>query len=136
MTTSDPNKLRKGRPKLLKASEEMKAWSAALATEVAGWPQVTTRAFFGFTALYRREEIFALLPRTRAMETPNSLAFKLEFPRSGILTQLQQDPRVGSTEMKKARWFTFEVATSADLRDALNWLGQAYEAAEKRRKRG
>jgi len=30
----------------------MKAWSAALTTEVAGLPQVTARAFFGFTALY------------------------------------------------------------------------------------
>ncbi|MGA8618598.1 MAG: hypothetical protein WB660_08800 [Candidatus Sulfotelmatobacter sp.] len=81
MTLSEPNKLRKGRPTLPEASEEMKAWSASLATEAAGWPQVTTRAFFGFTALYRRERIFALLPRTRALATSNSLAFKLESPK-------------------------------------------------------
>jgi hypothetical protein len=52
------------------------------------------------------------------METPNSLAFKLESTRLRILTQLQHDPRVGATEMQKARWFSFELTTSADLRDA------------------
>jgi hypothetical protein len=124
------------RPKLPRASEEMKEWSAALSTEVAGWPQVTARAFFGFTALYRRDRIFALLPRTRAMETPNSLAFKLEGPGSQLLSELRHDRRVGSIEMQKARWFTFEVTTGADLRDALDWLGQAYERAGKPGKKG
>ena len=65
------------------------------------------------------------------METPNSLAFKLQAPRSRTLTQLKQYPRVGSTEMQKARWFTFEIMTSADFRDALDWLGQAHKAAAK-----
>lgn len=129
MRSSGPTNLKRARPKLPKVSEEMKAWSAALAAEVAGFPQVTTRAFFGFTAVYRRNKIFALLPRTRAMETPNSLAFKLESPRSRILTQLQQDPRVGATEIRMARWFTFELSAGADLRDALDWLGKAYEAS-------
>jgi predicted DNA-binding protein (MmcQ/YjbR family) len=114
----------------------MKGWSAALETETKGWPQVSTRAFFGFTALYRRNKIFALLPRTRAMQTPNSLAFKLESRRSQVLTQLQQDPRVGATEMQKAHWFTFELTTDADLSDALAWLGRAYEAAGKSEKQG
>jgi hypothetical protein len=123
------------RPNLPKVSEEMKAWSAALVAEVAGWPQVTERAFFGFTALYRGDDrIFALLPRTRAMGTPNSLAFKLEQPPTGILKRLQQDPRIGSTEMRKARWFTFELTVATDLRDALDWLGEAYEAAGKGQK--
>ncbi len=114
----------------------MKAWSAALATDAEGWPQVTARAFFGFTALYRRDRIFALLPRTRAMDTPNSLAFKLECPRVQILTRLRRDPRAGATEMRKARWFTFELTTAADLRGALDWLGQAYDAAGKRKQQG
>lgn len=127
-------KKKRSRPKLPRASEEMKAWSAALAAEVAGWPQVTARAFFGFTAFYRRERIFVLLPRTRAMQTPNSLAFKLEPPNSRSLSRLQQDPRVGATEMQKARWFTFELSASADLRDALHWLEHAYDAAGKGKK--
>jgi hypothetical protein len=31
--------------------------------------------------------------------------------------------------MKKARWFTFELASDADLHQALKWLSRAYEAA-------
>ncbi len=117
------------RPKLPAVSEQMKEWSAALAAEIGGWPWVTARAFFGFTALYRRAKIFALLPRTRGMETANSLAFKLESPAPRLLAQLQQDPRIGSAQMRKARWFTFELTADKDLRDALDCLARAYEAA-------
>jgi hypothetical protein len=122
------------RPNLPSISEEMKAWSAALADEVGGSPQVSTRAFFGFTALYRKGKIFALLPRTRGMGTANSLAFKLEAPIAAVRTRLDKDSRIGSTQMQKARWFTFELSSDADLHDALDWLGRAYEAADKRKK--
>lgn len=123
------------RPTLPVASEQMKVWSAALASEVKGWPQVTTRVFFGFTALYRRERLFALLPRTRGMGTSNSLAFKVASPAPRLLARLRQDPRVGSAQMQKARWHTFELAQDADLHDALDWLARAYEAAGKPSKR-
>ena len=122
------------RPKLPKVSEEMKAWSAALLTEVAGWPQVVTRSFFGFTAVYRRKRIFAVLPRTRALETANSLGFKLQAPHPRILARLKQDARIAATEMQKARWFRLELRNPADLRDALDWLSEAYEACEEKRK--
>ncbi len=122
------------RPKLPKVSEEMKAWSAALAGEVTGWPRVATRVFFGFTALYRQDKIFAALPRTRGMETANSLAFKLENPTPTVRRRLEKDPRVGSTQMQKARWFTFELSSDADLHDGLDWLNRAYEAAGKSNK--
>ncbi len=129
MKTSKPTSLKRGRPKLPRVSEEMKAWSAALAEEGESWSSVTTRAFFGLTALYRRDKIFALLPRTRAIQTPNALAFKLESPSARISALLRQDPRVGSTEMRKARWFTFEMSCDTDLHAALEWLDRAYEAA-------
>jgi len=57
----------------------MKAWAAALAAETGTWPQIQSRVFFGFTALYREDKSFALLPRARALEPQNSIAFKLEF---------------------------------------------------------
>jgi hypothetical protein len=85
--------------------------------------------FFGFTALYRRNKIFALLPRTRAMQSPNALAFKLESPSARMNVLLRHDPRIGSTQMQKARWFTFEMSCDTDLRAALERLSQAYEAA-------
>jgi hypothetical protein len=125
---------RPARPKLPPVSEEMKAWSAALAGEVGDWPQLSARSFFGFTALYRKDKMFAALPRTRAMGTANSLAFKLESPASAAAVRLKKDPRIGSMDMQKMRWFTFELSSDSDLHDALDWLGRAYEAAGKRRK--
>jgi hypothetical protein len=127
--------VKKARLKSPLVSEEGKAWAAALAAEVEGWPQVTARAFFGFTALYRRQRIFGLLPRTRGIRTPNSLAFKLESPPPRVLAVLERDPRVGATQMQKARWFMFELSAAADMRDALDWLGQAHKAAGESKKR-
>jgi hypothetical protein len=112
----------------------MKAWSAALGSEITGWPQVSTRSFFGLTALYRKDRIFALLPRTRGMETANSLAFKIDSQTSVVRARLDQDPRVASTHVGKARWFTFELSSDSDLRGALDWLGTAFEAAGKNKK--
>jgi hypothetical protein len=127
-------KERKRRPKLPAISEEMKAWAAALAGEAGNWPRVNTRAFFGFTALYRTDKIFALVPRTRGMNTANSLAFKLESVTAAVRKQLEKDPRIGTSRMRQARWFSFELSRDADLRDALDWLDRAYEAADKRKK--
>lgn len=122
------------RPKLPVVSEQMKAWSAALAGEISGWPQVATRSFFGFTALYRKDKIFALLPRTRGMQTANSLAFKIEGPAPAVRARLEEDARIASTRMQKARWFTFELSSDADLHEGLEWLSRAYEAAGKTKK--
>jgi hypothetical protein len=117
------------RPRLPKVSEEMKAWSAALAAEVTTWPSVTTRPMFGLTALYRRGKIFAVLPQTRGMESANALALKLGPAGFRVLARAQQDPRIGFTGALKTRWLTFEVTSDADLRAALDWLSRAYEAA-------
>jgi hypothetical protein len=118
------------RPKLPPVSEQMKAWSAALTAEIAGWPRVSARSFFGFNALYRGEQMFAALPRTRAMHTPNSLVFKLVHAAAPLQMRLQADTRVGSMEMKKARWYTFELDSDADLHDALDWIKRSYDAAK------
>ncbi len=117
------------RPQLPKVSEQMKAWSSALESEVADWPQASTRSFFGFTAVYRKDKIFAALPRTRAWGTANSLAFKLPTANAAVQSRLEKDPRVGYTLMGKTRWFTFELSSDADLHAALDWIGEAYTAA-------
>jgi hypothetical protein len=115
-------------------SEEMKAWSTALATETADWPHISQRSFFGFTALYHREKIFALLPRSRNLESANTIAFKLESPATSLRERLLSDGRIGSMQQENARWFTFLISSNADLHDALDWLGNSYEAAGKRKK--
>jgi hypothetical protein len=70
--------------------------------------------------------MFAVLPRTRGMETANALAFRIDSPTAKVRLRLENDPRIGAAEIKKARWFSFEVSSDADLHDALDWLGQAY----------
>jgi len=117
------------RPQLPKVSEQMKAWSSALKAEVADWPNCSTRSFFGFTALYRKDKIFAALPRTRAWGTSNSLAFKLPTASHAVQSRLEKDARVGYTLMGKTRWFTFELSSDADLHAALDWISEAYTAA-------
>ena len=122
------------RPKLPVVSEQMKAWSAALVGEISGWPMVRSRAFFGLTALYRKDQIFAVLPRTRGMETPNSFGFKFETVPSYLRARLEEDSRIGSTRVQRARWFTFELSSDADLKEGLKWLSRAYEAGGKAKK--
>ena len=112
----------------------MKAWATALATETADWPKLSQRSFFGFTALYRGDKIFAMLPRTCNLEAANTITFKFATPTAAILKALGDDPRIGYIDRENARWRTFLLSSNADLHDALDWLGQAYEAAGKRKK--
>jgi len=48
----------------------MRQWSDLLLREILGWPNVSSRPMFGMTAVYRGKAIFGVLPRTRAMATP------------------------------------------------------------------
>lgn len=114
---------KRSRPALIGVSEQMKAWSAALADELSDWPQVATRSFFGFTALYHNEFMFAALPRTRAMETANSLVFKVDNPSASLRSQMESDRRIGSMDMQKARWFTFELSSTRTC--TTPWTGSA-----------
>jgi hypothetical protein len=124
----------KKRPAVPSASDQMKAWSAALAVEVADWPRATARSFFGFNALYRGDNIFGMLPRTCSFGNGNLLAFRIDDVTERLKTRLQKDPRIGSFDKKNTRWFTFELSSDTDLHAALDWLGAAYQAASKRRK--
>lgn len=124
------SKTQRSHPTFAVISEEMKAWSAALASELTTWPGVRTHPMFGFTALYRGKRIFAILPRTRGMGSSSSLAFKLENASSRLLRGLREERRISTTVMRASRWFVFEVAAGSDLNDALAWLSRAYEGAK------
>ena len=65
------------------------------------------------------------------MGNANSLAFKLENPAARLRSRLQTDSRIGSMQMDKARWYTFEISSDRDLHDALDWLAEAYESSAK-----
>ena len=111
------------RPKMPPISEEMKQWSAMLKTEVSSWPQISTKPMFGMMGLYRRKKIFGGLPVTRGFDTPNSVIFRFDPMPQELEQRAQKDSRIAPGK----RWFSFNVRSAEDLRDALWWLNQAYE---------
>ena len=120
--------------KLPPVSDQMKVWSTAIASEIADWPNATARSFFGFTALYRGPEMFAALPRTRSFGKGNLLGFRIDNLPARLKSKAQEDPRLGFIDENNRRWFTFELSCDSDLHEALDWLGEAYQAVGKRRK--
>ena len=111
------------RPKMPRVSEEMRRLAVLLGQELASWPQVKVRPMFGMQAYYRGGKIFAALPRTRAMGTRDSIAFKL--PRG-----VEHDRSLQSRDLPGALWKTFELASASDLNDALRLLELAYQQAK------
>jgi hypothetical protein len=111
----------------------VKAWCAALTNEAGRWPQVVCRSFFGLTGIYRGKVMFAVLPRTRGLEAPNEIAFRFDAPSPRTRARLAADHRIRSAEIKKTRWFSFELSSAGDLHDALDWLGRAYGAAGRKK---
>ena len=111
------------RPKMPPISEEMKQWSAMLKTEVSSWPQIATKPMFGMMGLYRGKRIFGGLPVTRGFDTPNSVIFRFDPMPPDLEQRALKDSRIAPGK----RWFSFNVASTADLREALWWLNQAYE---------
>ena len=111
-------------PKLYKVSEEMKEWAAMLAGEVGTWPGVRSKPMFGLVSYYRKDKIFAALPRTRAVTSPYSIIFKFHAENAETRKarqQLQKYPATG--------WASFELQSAKDLNAALRWLDLAYRMA-------
>jgi hypothetical protein len=124
-------KTKRLRPRMPNASEEMKQWSAMLGNELIAWPQVTTRPMFGLRGFYRGKKIFAALPVTRAIRNPNSLIFRIQPMPPDLLKRAKKEPRIDTeSRVPSAKWFTFELNSEADFRDALWWLNQAYDHAK------
>jgi hypothetical protein len=120
------------RPKFPVISEEMQHWSAMLEAEVESWPAVTYKRMFGFRFLYRRKSVFAALPYSRGLFTPSSILLKFNPMPTGLFQQAQKEPRLDTgTRMSGKGWFSFELFSDADVRDAIWWLNQAYEAAKR-----
>jgi hypothetical protein len=130
MRTKSKTKTRRP-PSLPRTSDEMKRWSAMLASELRGWPHITTKPMFGLLGLYRRKTIFAALPVTRGIGAPNTILFKIKSVPPDLLRRANGDPRVSTgTRMRAKGWHCFDVNSAEDLKDVLWWLNQAYELAK------
>jgi hypothetical protein len=124
-------KTKRPRPRMPLASEEMKQWSAMLGNELSTLPKVTARPMFGLRGFYRGKKIFAALPVTRGIRNPNALIFRIQPLPAALLERAKKEPRIDTeNRIPSAKWFTFELHSEADFRDALWWLHQAYEHAK------
>jgi hypothetical protein len=129
--TKKPNPPRSSRAKLLPISEEMKAWSAMLAGEINSLPAISTKPMFGFLSFYRNGKIFAALPQTRGFSSSSSMIVRFNPIPPALLKRAQGDPRMDTnTRVPGKGWFSFELNSQEDMRDALWWLNQAYECAK------
>jgi hypothetical protein len=120
------------RPKLLHVSEEMKRLAALLETEMLAWPNVTSRPMFGLNGLYRGPNIFAVLPRTRAMDAPNTIVFRLPKRPQHIMDELRNDKRIVAST-SDAKWISFVMKSDSEIHAALKWLSLAYRQAANRK---
>ena len=124
------NTARRPRPKLPRIPEEMRQWSDLLLREILGWPDVSSRPMFGMTAVYRGNTIFGVLPRTRAMDTPYSVSFRILSQNPTLKKRLQADSRI-LPSTHDAKWISFELQSGDDLPDAIRWFTEAYRLTAK-----
>ncbi len=110
---------------------------AFLERELASWPRVTAKPMFGMLAFYRGKQIFAALPRTRALGAENAILCKLP---AGSRSEGRQAGGKKSGSRKSSNpgkgWKTIEIGSSShgsDIREALGWLERAYEQARARK---
>ena len=118
------------RPKLPRIPEEMRQWSDLLLREILGWPDVSSQPMFGMTAVYRGNAIFGVVPRTRAMDTPYSVSFKILSRNPSLKERLEGDARVLPIT-RDSKWISFELLSGDDLPDAIRWFAQAHRLMAK-----
>jgi hypothetical protein len=119
-------------PKFFPIDDQMKELSAMLEKELSDWPGISKKPMFGYQGLYRDGQIFAALPRSRAMKSPTSIMFKFTSISPAILESAKKDSRVDTvSSMSGAGWFFFELDDVSATKGALGWLGRAYEAVKK-----
>src|SRR6266849_6191075 len=129
--TAKPKSNRPRMPEWFPVDDEMRELSDMLEKEVSGWPGVSKRPMFGYQGLYRDGVIFAALPRSRAMKSPRSLMFKFASMSPALLDSAKKDFRVDTNSRAPGPgWFMFEMDEASATKDALGWLGRAYEAAK------
>jgi len=119
-------------PKFFPIDDEMKELSGMLEKEISDWPGVSKKPMFGYQGLYRDGQIFAALPRSRAMKSPTSIMIKFASASPAVLESVKKDSRVDPVSgMSGGGWFFFELDDASATKGALGWLGRAYEAAKK-----
>ena len=104
-----------------------------LEQELSTWPNVESRPMFGMISFYRRDAIFAALPRTRALSNARSILLRFEpLPRKLKDRAEKQSGLRQESAFSKGNWLSLTLESEDSLRDALWWLNHAYECAGER----
>lgn len=118
-------------PKFYAIDEEMKELSARMEEEVLDWPGVSKKPMFGMSGMYRGGAIFAALPRTRAIRTPRCIMLRFANAAETVRESAKKDLRInGVSGMTAGNWITFELNEPSATKDALGWIGRAYQAVK------
>lgn len=100
------------RPNLPHVSQEMRRFYGLPGEELLRWPDVKARPMFGLRAYYRGEQVFALIPDKRALESVTAIAFK-------------------PADQTQGKWKLFEIEDQGDLSGVLACLDKAWNDAER-----
>jgi hypothetical protein len=126
-----PKAKRASMPKFFRIDEEMKQWASLLEGELVQWPGVKTKPMFGLISLFRGKSIFAAVPRTRALRSPQSIILKFNPVPAPLIEKIKTEPRISDRAPGPgAGWHAFELRSREDIEDALWWLNQAYECTK------
>jgi len=86
---------------------------------------------FGMTAIYRGKTIFGLLPKTRCLQSVDSVWIKFAKLTPGIQKKIASQSRVlPPSKPGGAQWHALSEITPGDYRFVIEWLAVAYEAAK------
>lgn len=121
-------------------SEAARRWAEGLRQELEKWPGVQVRRAFGMVLVYREDIVFGALPGTRALyeedailikfvrESP-ALARRIGAERCFVAGNMQERGKNKQGEGRK--WRIYLLREERDVREAVEWLGRAYELAAK-----
>ncbi len=105
-----------------------------LGAELETFPEVSARPMFGLLGYYRDGVIFAALPKTKALGSPNSLIFKLNAAPRTVFERMKKDARITISSHGMKGWHSLEIASDADIAGAQRWLIEAWRHAFKVRR--
>jgi len=131
MPASAQKKATRPKPPIVPASEELRAFMAAIEHEVASWPEVRLNSMFGMTAIYRGKIIFGLLPKTRGFRSPTSLWVKFPNLTPSIKKKLVATPRIlPPSKPTGAQWHTLPDISAKDYQFVIEWMAIAHGASK------
>jgi len=115
-------------PTFYAVDEEMKHRASLLEAELSAWPGVKTKPMFGMVGFFRRNSIFAAVPRTRTLRSPQSIILKFDPVPAALTEKIKAEPRIADRAPGPGKgWHAFAIVSTEDIKDALWWLNQAYE---------